>query len=47
MRGELLESEASDPLQDILDAMTSLGFDNYVESLKPYLAKYRMVSPPS
>lgn len=30
--------------EDILFAMTSLGFDNYVEPLKLYLQKYREVS---
>ena len=34
--------------EDILFAMTSLGFENYAEALKIYLAKYREVSyPPS
>ncbi|KAL7413121.1 histone-fold-containing protein [Mrakia frigida] len=28
--------------EDILEAMSALGFDNYVEALKVYLAKYRM-----
>merc|ERR1712038_401980 len=27
--------------EDILFAMSTLGFDNYVEPLKPYLQKYR------
>jgi hypothetical protein len=30
--------------EDILTAMTSLGFENYAEALKIYLAKYREVS---
>lgn len=30
--------------EDILFAMTSLGFENYAEALKIYLAKYREVS---
>lgn len=30
--------------EDILFAMSSLGFDNYVEPLKIYLQKYREVS---
>lgn len=30
--------------EDILFAMTSLGFENYSEALKIYLAKYREVS---
>lgn len=30
--------------EDILFAMTTLGFDNYVEPLKIYLLKYREVS---
>ena len=30
--------------EDILFAMTSLGFDNYAEALKIYLSKYREVS---
>lgn len=29
--------------EDILFAMTNLGFDNYIESLKIYLQKYREV----
>ena len=29
--------------EDILFAMTSLGFENYAEALKIYLAKYREV----
>lgn len=29
--------------EDILFAMTTLGFDNYVEPLKVYLTKYREV----
>lgn len=38
--------------EDILFAMTSLGFENYAEALKIYLTKYREVScqttpPPS
>ncbi|CDZ98629.1 ccaat-binding factor complex subunit [Phaffia rhodozyma] len=28
--------------EDILEAMSALGFDNYVESLRIYLAKYRI-----
>lgn len=32
--------------EDILFAMTSLGFENYAEALKIYLSKYRDVSPP-
>lgn len=32
--------------EDILFAMTSLGFENYAEALKIYLAKYREVSLP-
>jgi hypothetical protein len=32
--------------EDILFAMTSLGFENYSEALKVYLSKYREVSPP-
>ena len=32
--------------EDILFAMTSLGFENYAEALKIYLAKYREVSHP-
>ena len=31
--------------EDILFAMTSLGFENYAEALKIYLARYRDVSP--
>lgn len=31
--------------EDILFAMTSLGFENYAEALKIYLTKYREVSP--
>jgi hypothetical protein len=31
--------------EDILFAMTSLGFENYAEALKVYLSKYREVSP--
>ena len=31
--------------EDILFAMTSLGFENYGEALKIYLARYREVSP--
>lgn len=31
--------------EDILFAMTSLGFENYAEALKIYLIKYREVSP--
>lgn len=31
--------------EDILFAMTSLGFENYAEALKIYLSKYREVSP--
>lgn len=30
--------------EDILVAMSTLGFDNYVEPLKLYLQKYREVS---
>lgn len=30
--------------EDILFAMTSLGFENYAEALKVYLSKYREVS---
>ena len=30
--------------EDIIFAMTSLGFENYAEVLKIYLAKYRQVS---
>lgn len=30
--------------EDILYAMNSLGFENYAETLKIYLAKYREVS---
>lgn len=30
--------------EDILFAMSTLGFDNYVEPLKLYLQKYREVS---
>lgn len=30
--------------EDILFAMTSLGFENYSEALKIYLSKYREVS---
>ena len=33
--------------EDILFAMTSLGFENYAEALKIYLAKYREVKHPS
>ncbi|EWC45520.1 hypothetical protein DRE_05378 [Drechslerella stenobrocha 248] len=33
--------------EDILFAMTSLGFENYAEALKIYLAKYREVGSPS
>ena len=33
--------------EDILFAMTSLGFENYAEALKIYLAKYREVSIPN
>lgn len=29
--------------EDILYAMSTLGFDNYVEPLKVYLSKYREV----
>lgn len=32
--------------EDILFAMTSLGFENYAEALKIYLSKYREVSFP-
>ncbi|KAI9655632.1 MAG: hypothetical protein M1829_000631 [Trizodia sp. TS-e1964] len=31
--------------EDILFAMTSLGFENYAEALKIYLSKYREVTP--
>ena len=31
--------------EDILFAMQTLGFDNYVEPLKLYLQKYREVRP--
>lgn len=31
--------------EDILFAMTSLGFENYAEALKIYLSKYREVGP--
>jgi Histone-like transcription factor (CBF/NF-Y) and archaeal histone len=31
--------------EDIIFAMTSLGFENYAEVLKIYLAKYRDVTP--
>jgi hypothetical protein len=31
--------------EDIIFAMTSLGFENYAEVLKIYLAKYRQVCP--
>ena len=31
--------------EDILFAMTSLGFDNYSEALKIYLGRYREVRP--
>jgi Histone-like transcription factor (CBF/NF-Y) and archaeal histone len=30
--------------EDILFAMTSLGFENYAEALKVYLTRYREVS---
>jgi nuclear transcription Y subunit beta len=30
--------------EDIIFAMTSLGFENYAEVLKIYLAKYRQVT---
>ena len=30
--------------EDIIFAMTSLGFENYAEVLKIYLAKYRQVN---
>ena len=33
--------------EDIIFAMTSLGFENYAEVLKIYLAKYRQVTSPS
>lgn len=35
--------------EDILFAMTSLGFENYAEALKIYLSRYREVSlsPPT
>ena len=29
--------------EDIIFAMTSLGFENYAEVLKVYLSKYRLV----
>ena len=32
--------------EDILYGMTALGFDNYAEACKVYLAKYRSVSVP-
>ncbi|KAF2754261.1 hypothetical protein EJ05DRAFT_489489 [Pseudovirgaria hyperparasitica] len=32
--------------EDILFAMTSLGFENYAEALKIYLSRYREVSCP-
>lgn len=32
--------------EDILFAMTSLGFENYSEALKIYLSKYREVMCP-
>lgn len=32
--------------EDILFAMTSLGFENYSEALKIYLSKYREVGAP-
>lgn len=32
--------------EDILFAMSTLGFDNYVEPLKVYLQKYREVTRP-
>ena len=32
--------------EDIIFAMTSLGFENYAEVLKIYLSKYRAVSLP-
>jgi nuclear transcription Y subunit beta len=32
--------------EDILFAMTSLGFENYSEALKIYLSRYREVSLP-
>jgi hypothetical protein len=32
--------------EDILFAMTSLGFENYAEALKVYLSKYREVNDP-
>lgn len=32
--------------EDILFAMTSLGFENYSEALKIYLSRYREVSCP-
>uniref|UniRef100_A0A7S1U5N7 Transcription factor CBF/NF-Y/archaeal histone domain-containing protein n=1 Tax=Phaeomonas parva TaxID=124430 RepID=A0A7S1U5N7_9STRA len=50
-----ISSEASDKCQqekrktingdDLIWAMSTLGFDNYVEPLKLYLSKYREVSP--
>ena len=33
--------------EDILFAMTSLGFENYAEALKIYLSKYREVRTPN
>lgn len=33
--------------EDILFAMTSLGFENYAEALKVYLSKYREVPLPT
>ena len=32
--------------EDIIFAMTSLGFENYAEVLKIYLTKYRQVELP-
>jgi histone H3/H4 len=53
--GRYLSIEASEKCQqekrktvngeDILFAMTSLGFENYAEALKIYLSKYREVRP--
>lgn len=33
--------------EDIIFAMTSLGFENYSEALKIYLSRYREVSTPT
>jgi nuclear transcription Y subunit beta len=32
--------------EDILTAMSMLGFENYAEALKIYLSRYREVSTP-